>query len=86
MVDKFRRLFEIYEITENPREVVIFTSSFKARGKLLTDKGKIKDELITLKDAVVCPPFEKCQCEEHAQYYEWLNIFADDVLSFTILT
>ena len=79
-------IFEIYELTPNAKEIVIFTSAFKTRGKLLTDKNKVKDELITLMDAVICPHFEKCQCEENAQYLEWLNIFEKEILAFSILS
>jgi hypothetical protein len=86
MVDKLKRILDIYELTPNAKEVVIFTSAFKARGKLLTDKRKIKDELVTLTDAVICPHFEKCQCEENAHYLEWLNIFDKDILAFSILS
>lgn len=85
MVDKTKRLFEIYELTNNPKEVIIFTAAFKARGKLLADKMKIKDDIITLTDAVVCPPFEKCQCEEQAQYHEWLNIFDKEIIAFSVV-
>lgn len=86
MVDKTKRLFEIYELAKDPKEVIIFTAAFKARGELLTDKTKIKDEVITLIDAVVCPPFEKCQCEEQAQYHEWLNIFDKEIIAFSIVS
>lgn len=86
MSDKLKRIFEIYELSQNPKEVVIFTSAFKTRGKLLIDKNKIKDDLITLMDAVICPHFEKCQCEETAQYIEWLNIFEKDIIAFSIVS
>jgi len=85
MVDNMTRLLEIYELSPDAKEVVIFTCTFKARGKLLTDKSKIKDDLVTLIDAVICPAFEKCQCEETAQYYEWLNIFDKDILAFSVI-
>lgn len=85
MTDRIKKVFEIYELAPNAKEVVIFTSAFKARGKLLTDKTKIKDAILTLKDAVICPHFEKCQCEENAQYIEWLNIFEREILAFSIL-
>ena len=86
MVDKSKRLFEIYDLSKEPKEVIVFTESFKARGKLLTDKLKMKDDIITLMDAVVCPPFEKCQCEEQAQYHEWLNIFDKEIIAFSIIS
>ncbi len=85
MVDKTKRLFEIYELAKDPKEVIIFTEAFKVRGKLLTDKTKIKDDIITLMDAVICPPFEKCQCEDKAQYHEWLNIFDKEIIAFSIV-
>jgi len=86
MADKAKRLFEIYELAKAPKEVIIFTNSFKARGKLLVDKEQIKDEIITLMDAVTCLPFEKCQSEEHAQYHEWLNIFDKEILAFSVVS
>lgn len=85
MVDKMKKIFDIYALAENPKEIIIFTEAFKVRGKLFTDKAKIKDDIITLTDAVVCPVFEKCQCEDQAQYYEWLNIFDKEVLAFSIV-
>ncbi len=86
MSDKIKRIFEIYEISHNPKEVVIFTSAFKTKGKLLIEKSKIKDDIITLMDAVVCPHFENCQCEENPQYIEWLNIFDKDIIAFSIIS
>ena len=86
MVDKIKRLFEIYELSENPKEIIIFTGAFKVRGKLFTDKNKLKDDIVTLTDAVVCPPFEKCQCEEQAQYYEWMNIFDKEIIAFSVVS
>lgn len=86
MVDKMTRILEIYELSTEAKEVVVFTASFKARGKLLTDKSKLKDDLVTLVDAVVCSPLEKCQCESTAQYFEWLNIFDKDILAFSIIS
>ena len=86
MSDKIKRIFEIYEISHNPKEVVIFTSAFKAKGKLLIEKSKIKDDIATLTDAVICPHFEECQCEENAQNIAWLNIFEKDIIAFSIIT
>lgn len=85
MADKIKRIFEIYELSENPKEIVIFLENFKVRGKLFTDKSKIKDDVITLTDAVVCSHFDKCQCEETAKYYEWLNIFDKEIIAFSVL-
>ena len=86
MSDKIKRIFEIYEISHDPKEVVIFTSAFKAKGKLLIEKSKIKDDIITLMDAAVCPHFENCQCEENAHCIKWLNIFEKDIIAFSVMS
>lgn len=85
MSDKIKRIFEIYELSNNPTEVIIFTPTFKAKGRLLTDKSKIKNDLITLKDAVICPHFEKCECEGNAQCIKWLNIFEKKIIAFSVI-
>lgn len=85
MVDKIKRIFEIYELSESPKEIVIFMQNFKVRGKLFTDKTKMKEDLITLTDAVVCNHFDKCQCEETAKYYEWINIYDKEILAFSVI-
>jgi len=85
MSNKVKKIFEIFELVQNPKEIIIFTQAFKVKGTLITDKNKLKDEVITLMDAVICPHFEKCQCEDAAKYVEWLNIFEEDIIAFSVV-
>ena len=95
MARKARLLSEIYDMSTNPQEVIIFTSAFKAKGTFLRDDSQRKEGVITLQDAVVCNHFYDCtcgdsvcnhyECKEGVQCYNWLNIIEKEVIAFSIL-
>ena len=62
MSKRARLLSEIYDMSTNPQEVIIFTSAFKAKGTFLRDDSQRKEGVITLQDAVVCNHFYDCTC------------------------
>ena len=49
MSKRARLLSEIYDMSTNPQEVIIFTSAFKAKGTFLRDDSQRKEGVITLK-------------------------------------
>lgn len=95
MSKRARLLNEIYDMTQDPKGIIIFTSAFKAKGSLLRDDMKRKDGVITLQDATVCNHFYDCtcdectcenaECQEGIQCYKWLNIIEKEVIAFSII-
>lgn len=95
MSKRARLLSEIYDMTDNPKEIIVFTSVFKAKGRFLRDDSKRKEGLITLQDATVCNHFYDCtcddcscenaDCQEGIQCYKWLNIIDKEVIAFSII-
>jgi len=80
------KLENIIEISQqaNSDDIEIWTSNFKARGKLFKDQLKTFNGIVTLKDAKICSLFEECSCKETSIAYEWFNIFEDKIISFTV--
>lgn len=65
-------------------KVIVWTNSFRAEGTLFKDKENFERNVITLMDAHICNPFEKCTCEGRSTI-KWLNIFEDEVISFSVV-
>ena len=73
------------ECTEHgAKELCLVTKIFKAKGKLYTEKEI--EGLITLKPAVIKLFADDCECETTSEHkeIEWLNIFAEDIIAFSI--
>ena len=86
MSEKAIKILQIAEQAENAEGIVVLTDSFKAKGKLYKDKSKTVEGIITLTDAVVCPHFSECECKESlTSHHDWLNIFEENIVAFTIL-
>lgn len=86
MSEKLTKVIQIAEQAQNAEEIVLFTDSFKAKGKLFKDKSKAVDGIITLTDAVVCPLFDKCECKGSlSTHHDWLNVFEENIVAFTVL-
>ena len=71
--------------THNYKNIIVFTKGFKTCGEFCTD-GEIRD-LITIKNARIYSYATNCECETTAPYYDvnWLNIFAEDIISFSFV-
>ena len=64
-------------------EIEIWTNSFKVMGCLFNDKERIEKGIVTLQNAIVSPLFVEVECADTR--YDWLNIFEDQVIGFTIV-
>lgn len=85
MSEKLNEILEISQMADGEKEAVIWTGSFKVKGKLYTDQAKLKEGIVTFTDAVVCHHFDDCKCKDEAACYKWINIFEEHIIAFSIL-
>ncbi|MFA6988877.1 MAG: hypothetical protein WC197_02305 [Candidatus Gastranaerophilaceae bacterium] len=86
MSEKLAKVIQIAQMAENAEEIIIMTDAFKARGKLIKDKSKTVEGVVTLTDATICPHFDICECKKSLNSkHEWLNIFEENIIAFTII-
>lgn len=91
MSEKLSKLIAISDAAKDARNIEIWTDSFVAKGKLFKDKSKVQEEVVTLQDAIIMSAFVACKCDNdncnchgEAFKYEWLNIFEDKIVAFSI--
>lgn len=82
------RLQKVINISEHAHssQVEIWTNTFKATGSLFKRDNEIVEGVVTLKNAKVYPIFNedsKCSCTSVER--EWLNIFEDKIIAFTVI-
>ncbi len=79
------KLSKIIEIAEQAgsEEIEVWTNSFKAMGTLLKDKNRVEKGIISLQNPIVSPLFIENECTDSA--YDWLNLFEEQVIGFTIV-
>lgn len=85
MSERVRKILDVSKMAQGEKEIVIWTSAFKVKGKLYTEMDKLEEGVVTLTDAIVCRHFEDCQCEENSHYYKWVNVFEDQVIGFSVI-
>ncbi|EKE03870.1 MAG: hypothetical protein ACD_20C00135G0009 [uncultured bacterium] len=83
MKSKLERIFEIASQTYNVDKLEVWTESYVARGTLLNEPGKAVEGIVTILDAEVYPIFNECECAGGSISRTWLNIFEDQIISFT---
>ncbi|HSA07590.1 MAG TPA: hypothetical protein P5556_10485 [Candidatus Gastranaerophilales bacterium] len=81
-MSKLKKIIEIAE-QANSEEIEVWTNTFKAMGTVLKDENRIAKGIVSLKNAIVSPLFIENECTDTS--YEWLNIFEDQVIAFTIV-
>lgn len=82
MANKLEKLIKIAEETGS-EEIEIWTNSFKAMGTLFKDKDRIEKGVVSIKNPIVSPLFVESECADTT--YDWLNIFEDQVIAFTVV-
>ncbi len=81
-MSKLKKIIEIAE-QAGSEEIEIWTNSFKAMGTLLKDKDRIEKGIVSIKNPIVSPLFIENECTDSA--YDWLNLFEDQIIGFTIV-
>lgn len=79
---KLEKIIEIAEKTGSD-EVEVWTNSFKAMGTLFKDKDRIAKGIISIQNPIVSPLF--IECDKTDSTYDWLNIFEDQIIAFTVV-
>lgn len=82
MANKIDQIIKIAE-EAGSREIEIWTNSFKAMGTVFVDKGRIEKGIISIQNPIISPLF--IEDERTDSVYDWLNIFEDQVIAFTIV-
>lgn len=85
MSEKLTKVIKISDLAHSDH-LEIWTPTFKAVGSLFKENGKILNGIVTLSNAKVYPLFN----EEHKESCfsverDWLNIFEDKIIAFTVL-
>ncbi len=80
-----KRLEKIIKIAEEAgsEEIEIWTNSFKAMGTLFKDKERIEKGIVSIQNPIISPLFVENECTDTT--YDWLNVFEDQVIAFTVV-
>ena len=79
------KIYKAVDMSGGVKDIVVFTTSFKAYGTIVKDnKDNLKD-ILTLKNATICHHFDECSCNINSPKYEWLNINEEKIIAFSIL-
>lgn len=81
-MSKLQKIIDIAELTGS-EEVEVWTNSFKVMGTLLKDKSRIEKGIISIQNPIISPHLIENECTDTA--YDWLNIFEDQIIAFTIV-
>jgi hypothetical protein len=82
---KLKKVLELAE-KAGSEKIEIWTSSFIATGDLFQDKDRLEKGIVTLQNAKVTSILHKCDSECGCdKLFEWLNIFEDQIIAFTII-
>lgn len=82
MSNKIKKIFKIAE-DAGSTEIEVWTNSFKAMGTLLKDEERIEKGIVSLKNPIISPLFIENECTDST--YDWLNIFEDQIIAFTVV-
>lgn len=82
MANKVEKIIKIAE-DAGSEEIEIWTNSFKAMGTLFKDKERIEKGIISLKNPIISPLFIENECTDSA--YDWLNVFEEQIIAFTVV-
>lgn len=78
-------------------KITVITNHLKIDGYLLIHDGKCdacNDEIITLRNALVCRlqdyctcEGDQCKCSDYVCFrYDWLNICVDEIVAYSVLS
>ena len=82
MTTKLTKIIKIAEEAGSD-EIEIWTNSFKAMGTLFKEEERVEKGIISIKNPIITPLFKENENEDSP--YDWLNIFEDQVIAFTIV-
>ena len=83
-MNKTEQILEIAKNADNAERIILFTSSFKVVGKLLKKSDMISKGILTLTGATICSTLENFECTFSHHRYDWLNIFEDEIIAFSV--
>lgn len=83
-MSKLEKILDIASKAYASDKVEIWTNSYIAKGTLLKEEGKTIEGIITLIDAQIYPLFSS-ECYSGCENLTWLNIFEDQIISFSVL-
>lgn len=81
-MSKLKKIIEIAE-QAGSEEIEVWTDSFKAMGTLLKDKDRVEKGIVSMKNPIISPLFIENECTDTV--YDWLNLFEDQIIGFTIV-
>ncbi len=81
-MSKLRKIIEIAEMTGSD-EIEVWTDSFKVMGTLFKDSERIEKGIVSIKNPIISPLLIENECTDSA--YDWLNLFEDQIIAFTIV-
>lgn len=84
-MNKIEKIIEIAKNVNESCKVIIFASSFKVVGKILKKSDMISKGILTLTNATVCNSLENFECSFSHHTYDWLNLFEDEIIAFSVL-
>ncbi|MEI7474391.1 MAG: hypothetical protein WCK67_06385 [bacterium] len=85
MSEKFEKILKIADVAHSSR-IELWTPTFKAVGVLYKSDDKVVDGLVTLTNVKVYPLFsENGESTCLSVDRDWLNIFEDKVIAFTVI-
>lgn len=85
MSEKLKKIIEIANDANHSNEVEIWTNSFRARGIIVKEPGRTVDGIISLADARIIPFITDIENSVDIILHNWLNIFEDQIIAFTVL-
>lgn len=85
MSKKLQNIIEIANQANAADLIEIWTNSYIARGSLLKDTDRTFEGVVTLMGVEIYPILSECECSDGKIDREWLNIFEDQIISFTVI-
>jgi len=83
-MNKTEKIMEIAKEADESERIIVFTASFKVVGKLLKKSDMISKGILTLTNATVCNALENFECNFSHHVYDWLNIFEEQIVAFSV--
>ena len=84
-MNKVEKILDIAKKIEETNKIIVFTHSFKALGTIVTESDMNSKGVLTLRNAFICSSFENFDCTISHHSYEWLNLFEEQIVAFSII-
>ena len=83
-MNKIEKIMEIAKEADDAERIIVFTNSFKVVGSILKKSDMISKGILTLTGATVCNALENFECTFSHHVYDWLNIFEEQIIAFSV--